>query len=160
MKKTRRNDPNFKRLISQISPEILATLTDEQIEAIYRGFCERSQANHFINWRISFPIPGLKLYLVLLAGEERRSQVRLRQEKSLYPILTPINILFLSGFLGVIFSSIFTVLFFVLPAINIPSTYTPHTTSIPWIDDEHECQKTGRIWNNNKCWDDEHSPDF
>jgi hypothetical protein len=159
MKKTKRNDPNFKKVISQISPEILATLTDEQIEAIYKGFGERSQASHFINWRISVPIPGLKLYLLLLAGEERRSQVRLRQEKGLYPIFTPINILFLSGFLGVIFSSIFTVLSFVLPSINIPSRYT-HATSIPWIDNEHECQKTGRTWDNNKCWDDEHSPDF
>ncbi|MFK0731990.1 MAG: hypothetical protein HEQ35_23515 [Gloeotrichia echinulata IR180] len=33
-------------------------------------------------------------------------------------------------------------------------------TSIPWIDNQAECQHTHRSWYNNKCWDDEQSPMF
>lgn len=33
-------------------------------------------------------------------------------------------------------------------------------TSIPWIDNQAECQHTNRSWYDNKCWDDEQSPMF
>ncbi|MCC5643734.1 hypothetical protein LC607_12415 [Nostoc sp. CHAB 5824] len=35
-----------------------------------------------------------------------------------------------------------------------------HSTSIPWIDDESECEHTGRNWRDRKCWDNEHDPMF
>ncbi len=33
-------------------------------------------------------------------------------------------------------------------------------TSIPWIDNQSDCLHTRRTWKDNKCWDEEHSPDF
>lgn len=33
-------------------------------------------------------------------------------------------------------------------------------TSIPWLEDQSNCQHTGRSWHQNKCWDNEHSPTF
>ncbi|WP_157087472.1 hypothetical protein [Anabaena sp. CA = ATCC 33047] len=36
----------------------------------------------------------------------------------------------------------------------------PFPASIPWIQNQFECEKTGRNWNNNQCWDEEHSPWF
>ncbi len=33
-------------------------------------------------------------------------------------------------------------------------------TSIPWIDNQAQCQNTNRTWHNNKCWDNEQSPMF
>ncbi len=159
MKQIDLGDPAFKKLLAEISPEILATLTDEQIEAIYKVFSYRAEANHSIDLRISIPIPGARSYLLFLAGWERRSQTRLIQEKGLYPILTPINFLFLMGFLTITFFSIFTIFSFLLPSISIPSIFI-HSTSIPWIDNQSECEKTGRTWDNKKCWDDQHSPDF
>ncbi|HLO86195.1 MAG TPA: hypothetical protein VK203_14460 [Nostocaceae cyanobacterium] len=35
-----------------------------------------------------------------------------------------------------------------------------HPTSIPWIKEKNLCEKTGRTWQNNKCWDHEHNPSF
>jgi hypothetical protein len=33
-------------------------------------------------------------------------------------------------------------------------------TSIPWIDNQSECLHTHRTWQDNKCWDEEHSSTF
>ncbi|NEU73219.1 hypothetical protein PI95_011755 [Hassallia byssoidea VB512170] len=35
-----------------------------------------------------------------------------------------------------------------------------HPTSIPWLTDKSQCQRTHRIWRDNKCWDYEHNPMF
>ncbi|NJR66147.1 MAG: hypothetical protein HC772_13845 [Leptolyngbyaceae cyanobacterium CRU_2_3] len=35
-----------------------------------------------------------------------------------------------------------------------------HPTAIPWLQTRSACEETGRIWDNNNCWDQEHSPDF
>jgi hypothetical protein len=37
---------------------------------------------------------------------------------------------------------------------------TTHPTSIPWIKEKSECEKTGKTWQDNKCWDSEHNPLF
>lgn len=42
--------------------------------------------------------------------------------------------------------------------INNASSYYP--TSIPWIDNSLSCEKSGRVWNNDQCWDAEHSALF
>ena len=42
--------------------------------------------------------------------------------------------------------------------INPKSLY--HPTSIPWIKDSSSCKKSGRVWKNKQCWDEEHSPSF
>lgn len=41
---------------------------------------------------------------------------------------------------------------------NVGTSY--HPTSIPWIDNSSQCEHSGRSWENNKCWDSEHSPTF
>ncbi|TAF09897.1 MAG: hypothetical protein EAZ77_04260 [Nostocales cyanobacterium] len=35
-----------------------------------------------------------------------------------------------------------------------------HPTSIPWIDNSISCENSGRVWENDKCWDSEHSAMF
>ncbi len=42
--------------------------------------------------------------------------------------------------------------------INVGTSY--HPTSIPWIDNSSQCEHSGRSWENNECWDSEHSPMF
>jgi hypothetical protein len=79
-------------------------------------------------------------------------------------IWTPSNILILAVFLV-------TAPFFTYTTLSVVfSTFTPylltsvdtdhHSTSIPWIENKYDCEKTGRIWQNNKCWDNEHNPMF
>ncbi|MCC5623118.1 hypothetical protein [Nostoc sp. CHAB 5715] len=99
MKNLQYTDPTFKQLFAEIDPEIASTFTVKQLEAIKRGLASRARTRHSLDIRVSIPIPGLRFYLVLLAGSERRSKVRLRSERGLYPFWTPANILFLLGFL-------------------------------------------------------------
>ncbi|WP_234300982.1 hypothetical protein [Sphaerospermopsis aphanizomenoides] len=40
------------------------------------------------------------------------------------------------------------------------SLNTIHPTLIPGIKDQEKCQKTGRVWRNDKCWDEQHNPAF
>jgi hypothetical protein len=35
-----------------------------------------------------------------------------------------------------------------------------HPVSIPWLQSQDDCERTGRTWNNNECWDHDHSPHF
>ncbi|AKG22436.1 hypothetical protein [Calothrix sp. 336/3] len=39
---------------------------------------------------------------------------------------------------------------------NLQSNYS-FSTSIPWINNKHDCEHTARTWKNDKCWDAEHS---
>ncbi|MEH1928207.1 MAG: hypothetical protein V7K14_20825 [Nostoc sp.] len=165
MKSLEQIDPIFERLFSKISPKIANSFTDEQIKAIQRGFGSQIRARHFLDIRVSVPIPGLRFYLVLLAGSERRSQQRLLYEKGKYPLLNTGNIIFLTGFLTILLSCSFTIFPFLWSSLTSltsistsPSPTSP--TSIPWILDKSECEYTNRTWRDQKCWDDQHSPMF
>jgi hypothetical protein len=35
-----------------------------------------------------------------------------------------------------------------------------YPTAIHWLSDKRGCEKTGRSWDGEKCWDAEHSPEF
>jgi hypothetical protein len=37
---------------------------------------------------------------------------------------------------------------------------TIHPTSIPWLQNQLDCKKTGRTWQDGACWDQEHNPEF
>ncbi|MEH2295568.1 hypothetical protein, partial [Nostoc sp.] len=150
--------PTFKTS-SKISPQIADSFTDEQLKAIQRGFGSQAGNSHSLDIRVSVPIPGLRFYLVLLAGSERRSQQRLQNEKSRYPLFNAGNIIFLTGFLTILLSCSFTIFSFLWSSLSSVST-SPFPTSIPWIFDKSECEHTNRTWSDKKCWDDQHSPMF
>ncbi|NJM71068.1 MAG: hypothetical protein HC862_13015 [Scytonema sp. RU_4_4] len=97
--------------------------------------------------------------MVLLADPEGRFKQRLQSKKSVYRLWTPSNIMFLIGFFIILLTSGFTTFSFVLSLL--PSTSTSfYPTSIPWLYSKSECEHTGRIWRNEKCWDYEHNPMF
>lgn len=159
MNKLQYTDPIFEQLFAKIDPEVGNTFTVEQLEAIKRGLASRARTRHSLDIRVSLPIPGLRFYLVLLAGSEHRSQVRLRSERGLYPFWTPANILFVIGFLIILSICSYTIFSSALSSVT-PTSSSYYPTSIPWIDDKSECEHTGRIWNYGKCWDFEQSPNF
>ncbi|BAY99264.1 hypothetical protein NIES37_32430 [Tolypothrix tenuis PCC 7101] len=159
MKNIQYIDPNFEQLFAEIDPQVANSFTTEQLAAIQRGLGSSSWNRHSLDIRVSVPIPGLRFYLVLLGGSERRSQKRLRYEKGLYPFWTIKNILFLIAILGIISASSYTIFSFALSYRTAKSkAYYP--TSIPWISDQSECENTNRTWSDGKCWDYQHSPDF
>lgn len=150
---------DFEKCFSQISPEIAATFTKEQIEAIQKGFIHNEWKQHTLDLRISVPIPIIGFYLVLLAGEERRSKQRWQYEKQLYPFWTFGNILFLIALCFIVTSGSISTLFLIKSFIPKQSNST-FPTSLPWINDENLCKKANKTWSDDKCWDNEHNPTF
>jgi hypothetical protein len=149
----------FEELFSQLSPEIVSTFTPEQIIAIKNACKQREWPNHSLDIRISVLIPILPFYLVLLAGEERRSKQRLQYEKSLYPFWNPGNIFFLSIFSFLIVNGIISTLFLVKSLLPTHLNLA-FPTSIPGVENQEYCERFDRTWKDNKCWDNEHSPYF
>jgi hypothetical protein len=80
----------FKRL----SPEVAASFTPDQRDAIMIMFGAREVANHSIEIRRSIPFGWRRFYLVFLMGPERRHFVRLHSQGT---ISRPFNILFYLG---------------------------------------------------------------
>ncbi|MEH2452667.1 hypothetical protein, partial [Nostoc sp.] len=112
MKSLEHIDPIFEGLFSKISPKIAASFTDEQLKAIQRGFGSHVWTRHSVDIRVSFPIPGLRFYLVLLAGSECLSQQGLQYKKSRYPLLNPGNFILLTVFVTILLSCGFTIFCF------------------------------------------------
>jgi hypothetical protein len=60
----------------------------------------------------------------------------------------------------IVSSGIYTI-FLIVSASNFGETSTANNpTSIPWIDNQATCAKTGRTWSDDKCWDYEHNALF
>jgi hypothetical protein len=163
MRQLQQPDPVLEELFTQIQPEIQDSLTTEQVTAIKKAFGSNTWTRrHPLDLRITLPIPGLRFYMVLLGGEEKRSKQRLQYAKALFPLWTPSNIIFLIVFsmiLSVCSFATFASLFSSFRSISNSSS-SPSPTSIPWIFDKSECEHTGRTWEGGKCWDGEHNPMF
>jgi len=162
MKDLEQKDDNsaIAELFAKISPEIAESFNDEQLEVIKKAFSFRRWKHHPIDLRVSVPIPGLQFYLVLLAGQEQRSKQRLRSQRALYPLWTPGNIVFITGFLTILSISSYTIFPFLFSSLTSVFASSPYPTAIPWLESKFDCEHTGRSWKNNQCWDYEHNPSF
>ncbi len=163
MKGSRRINGMDEELIARIPQEIFDTFTHDQLEAIKSTFASSGWTRHPVDLRFSLPILRLRFYLVLLAGRERRSKKRLRSQKGLYPLWTFGNIVFIIGFLIILFASTFTILSVAFPSVGSiysSSSTSFHPTAVPWIFNQSKCEETGRTWNKGECWDYEQSPMF
>jgi hypothetical protein len=92
-----------------------------------------------------------------LASIESRPKEKLKSKTkiNLFEIINNIFMIFILPTSG------FIIVSFLLSVVSyINSSFTIHPTSIPWIDNQAKCNKSGRDWHENKCFDDEHSPMF
>lgn len=149
----------FEQIYGEISPEIAKTLTVEQTEAINNFYNNHEWQDHPVDVRVSVSIPFMPFYLVLLAGEEKRSKQRRQYEKSLYPFLTTGNIFLLLFFAFIIISGTISSFLIITPKINNHFNYS-FPSEIPWIDNQQDCEKFDRNWQDGKCLDHQHSPYF
>jgi hypothetical protein len=46
------------------------------------------------------------------------------------------------------------------PVFSAVSSSSYQGTSIIWINNQSDCEYSGRHWYNNQCWDEEHNPMF
>ncbi|MGE5503617.1 MAG: hypothetical protein ACM31L_04265 [Actinomycetota bacterium] len=84
-------------LISRVPPEILDTLNEEQRAEIWAACKPVSWRRHPVNVRVTFPFFGLRYFVTIVGGIERRSVERIRREHRVHPIRTAGNVLFLLG---------------------------------------------------------------
>lgn len=83
-------DPFIDHYFKRIDPQVAATFTQEQCEAIKTMFGARGMAQHAVEVRRSLPIGRRRYYLVLLLGRERRTFGRLHSDGA---ISGPFNLL-------------------------------------------------------------------
>jgi hypothetical protein len=64
-------NPDMLRFLARLEPSLAASFTRAQLEAIELHFAMRSRVGHTIDWRWRIRLPGLRAYVVVLAGRER-----------------------------------------------------------------------------------------
>jgi hypothetical protein len=60
-----------------LPPEVAASFTTPQLDAVDLHFGMRHRVDHAINWRRRIGLPFMKFYLVVLAGRENRGAERI-----------------------------------------------------------------------------------
>lgn len=153
-------NPAFDKILARIPPEIAATLTNEQLEAIEEALSKNNTLNHHpVDIRVSLPVPGRRTYIVLLAGSERRHYKRLRVEKLNHQVWTPVNITILV-FFALLVTGFTSILYNVLDISNLPRVPFIHPVTVPWLSNKNQCEDSGKTWRDGECLDFEHDPSF
>jgi hypothetical protein len=153
-----RADASFDQIIARVPPESKASFTAEQMDALKLAFRQVNwKSNHTIDIRLSIPLFKRGFYIVFLAGQERRSQQRLRAEMPYYHRKAIAGLAILTLVIGGVAAIGYTGLRLTLQASQRDNV---HPTAIPWLQSRSACEQTGRTWENNECWDQGHSPDF
>jgi hypothetical protein len=147
------------RLFEHISPEVAATFTPTQLEALNQASYQLSWKAHAVDIRLSIPFPR-RLYCVVLAGQERRSPQRLQLERHKRSVWKPANVAVVAIALSVVVLSSVGIQTILLPSIAAISHSQSHPTAIPWLQTKAACQNTGRVWRDGVCWDQEHDSSF
>jgi hypothetical protein len=70
------SNAHFLYVLSKIKPDILITLTKRQIEGIRQAVAEK----HPVDYRFSFPLWFIKMYIVVAIGRDRRSSTVLKEK--------------------------------------------------------------------------------
>lgn len=99
MKGRKSKDPFTYHVMAGIDPEIRASFTPRQLEAVEEAISAGGhKRNRFINFRGSIPFIFARYYLVMLVGRDRRYAVR-NEEKKLKKKMTAAKVLLLSFFI-------------------------------------------------------------
>ncbi|MBD2109288.1 hypothetical protein [Nodosilinea sp. FACHB-13] len=144
-------------LLARMAPEIAATFSPAQIQALQAALTPR---RHAINIRLSVPLGITRVYLVLLAGTEGRSESRRRHEAAQHPLWTPINLLVIASTMGL---GIFALLAMLqITNADLPAVFNPKAApaGIPFKADRTSCEESGRTWQEGDCLDFGHDPTF
>ena len=81
--------------------EVLRELDDEQREAVNELLAFQSWQRHPVDIRLTLPwLGGRRYYLTLIAGPEKRSDIRQRTDRARRPFLTGNNLAALMALLG------------------------------------------------------------
>ena len=108
--KRKTNDPFFRQFFERIPTDVADTFTDDQLDAVKLAFGTRSRGGHAVDIRLSIPLLVRRVYVVFLAGGERRSAGRRRLERALRPVWTAANAMVILAFLVLLTGATFAFL--------------------------------------------------
>ncbi|MEM9452476.1 MAG: hypothetical protein AAGA75_28710 [Cyanobacteria bacterium P01_E01_bin.6] len=158
MSRALQNNPAFTRLCKQLPPDIFATFSIDQLTALEDAITQ-TWRNHPIDVRLTIPLLWQKFYVVVVAGPERRSKERLKEERDTHPIWKPSNLIFIILIISLAIGLIVGVM--QLNQLNQNfSNQADFPTSVPFKENKQECENSGRTWQNNQCIDYEHDSSF
>jgi hypothetical protein len=154
--KSYHSDPFLSRLLNRMSPAIVDSFSDEQLEAIRSALV--NPAHHPVNIRLSIPLLFKRFYFVVLAGPERRSRIRLKAER--FPLWTPANTIFLGMLLLSLLVTLYNGLQLVSSLTPAVSAKEDYPTALPWVESAEDCTGFRRHWKDGLCYDADHNKDF
>jgi hypothetical protein len=64
--------PVILRFLTRLNPELARSFSSEQLAAVEMHFGMRYPMKHLIDWRTRIRLPFMRMYLVVLAGQDRR----------------------------------------------------------------------------------------
>ncbi len=105
----------FTTLFNQLPQRLRESFSAEQKAALREAAVRCTWGKHPTDVRLTIPLFSKRYYVVLLAGEERRSRERIRAERRQRPLATGGNIALLVGLVtaGTIFGSLIWTLLFI-----------------------------------------------
>ncbi|MDA0673394.1 MAG: hypothetical protein O3C67_06775 [Cyanobacteria bacterium] len=157
---SQRPRPVLDDLLAKMPPNVTATFTAKQLEAMESALENRQWRRHPVDLRMSLPFFWTRFYFVLVAGEERRSEERIRQVQAAHPLWTPGNMFVLGGLIMMGVMALLSLTLLVSldwRGILRPGNYP---ADIPFKEDQENCESSGRTWQNGECIDYEHNPTF
>lgn len=89
--------PEAEDFLARMPSHVVASLTDEQRQAIARAALNESWSSHPVNIRFSLPLWFRRFYVTLVAGPERRTARRRHYERVMNPLGTRVNLAFVVG---------------------------------------------------------------
>lgn len=106
---------HFAALIHHLPDHERAIFSERHLEAMRESCSRMKWGNHPINIRLSVPLPFRRFYFVMIAGPERRSAERRKEERKRHPLWKIGNFLFLTLFfiLGIYAAVYLEKLFFI-----------------------------------------------
>jgi hypothetical protein len=163
MKSVQRADASFDQVVANLSPEARPSFTIDQLTELKSAFRRVNwKNNHTIDIRLSIPFVKRGFYFVFLAGPERRSRKRLQAEQPLYPYGAIAVMLLVLGLTTAVTVVGYQVLRDTLASSQQNSLQQAdfHSAAIPWLSNQEECEQSGRIWQSDQCWEQQHNPNF
>jgi hypothetical protein len=82
-------------LFDRLPPEILGSLTVQQKNAIASAAGSTDWKGHPVNIRLSLPFLPRRWYVTIVSGPERRARDRRRRDRTINPIRTAGNLVFI-----------------------------------------------------------------
>jgi hypothetical protein len=67
------SSPAISNFLERLTPDLAASFSAAQLAAVELHFAMRLRPSHGIDWRRRLSLPFAKVYVVILAGRERRT---------------------------------------------------------------------------------------